>query len=146
VIAQQIHQEVRSFGPREHATESVAAKTGDWLRGLLDFMLGNPTEFVIAIAAFQASQHTLVKASVAGAILTNWLFTAGPSVPPRQSVVSPSGIQQGRGAISVRCGFSRHNRASDSVHRGRVRRPRLPSIWCTWVRPELTMAECHTGS
>src|SRR6266513_2097376 len=37
-----------------HATESVAAKTGDSVGGLLNATLGNLTELVIAIAAFQA--------------------------------------------------------------------------------------------
>jgi Ca2+:H+ antiporter len=62
-----------------HATESVAAKTGDSVGGLLNATLGNLTELVIAIAALQAGQHTLVKASVAGAIVTNSLFMLGAS-------------------------------------------------------------------
>src|SRR5215475_2258460 len=60
-----------------HATESVAAKTGDSVGGLLNATLGNLTELVIAIAALQAGQYTLVKASVAGAIVTNSLFMLG---------------------------------------------------------------------
>src|SRR5690242_8712599 len=62
-----------------HATESVAAKTGDSVGGLLNATLGNLTEFVIAIAALQAGQYTLVKASIAGAIVTNSLFMLGAS-------------------------------------------------------------------
>src|SRR3954447_17613167 len=62
-----------------HATESVAAKTGDSVGGLLNATLGNLTELVIAIAALQAGQYTLVKASVAGAIVTNSLFMLGAS-------------------------------------------------------------------
>src|SRR5436305_13228777 len=64
-----------------HATESVAAKTGDSVGGLLNATLGNLTELVIAIAALQAGQYTLVKASVAGAIVTNSLFMLGASFP-----------------------------------------------------------------
>src|SRR5262245_21118612 len=60
-----------------HATESVAAKTGDSVGGLLNSTLGNLTELVIAITALQAGQYTLVKASVAGAIVTNALFMLG---------------------------------------------------------------------
>src|SRR5438034_2974266 len=60
-----------------HATESVAAKTGDSVGGLLNATLGNLTELVIAIAALQAGQYTLVKASVAGAIVANSLFMLG---------------------------------------------------------------------
>src|SRR5438046_218211 len=62
-----------------HATESVAAKTGDSVGGLLNATLGNLTELVIAIAALQAGQYALVKASVAGAIVTNSLFMLGAS-------------------------------------------------------------------
>ena len=57
-----------------HATESVAAKTGDTVGGLLNATLGNLTELVIALAALRAGQYTLVKASIAGAIVTNTLF------------------------------------------------------------------------
>src|SRR5256884_1814908 len=66
-----------------HATESVAAKTGDSVGGLLNATLGNLTELVIAIAALQAGQNTLEKASIAGAILTNSLFMLGASFLPR---------------------------------------------------------------
>ena len=61
------------------ATESVAAKTGDTIGGLLNATLGNLTELVIALAALRAGQYTLVKASVAGAIVTNTLFVSGAS-------------------------------------------------------------------
>jgi Ca2+:H+ antiporter len=60
-----------------HATESVAAKTGDAVGGLLNATLGNLTELVIALAALRAGQYTLVKASIAGAIVTNTLFVLG---------------------------------------------------------------------
>jgi Ca2+:H+ antiporter len=62
-----------------HATESVAAKTGDAVGGLLNATLGNLTELVIALAALRAGQTTLVKASIAGAIVTNTLFMLGAS-------------------------------------------------------------------
>jgi Ca2+:H+ antiporter len=62
-----------------HATESVAAKTGDSVGGLLNATLGNLTELVIAITALKAGQYTLVKASIAGAIVTNSLFMLGAS-------------------------------------------------------------------
>jgi len=62
-----------------HATESVAAKTGDTVGGLLNATLGNLTELVIALAALRAGQYMLVKASVAGAIVTNTLFMLGAS-------------------------------------------------------------------
>ncbi|MFN2425654.1 MAG: calcium/proton exchanger [Candidatus Binatia bacterium] len=61
------------------ATESVAAKTGDAVGGLLNATLGNLTELVIALTALQAGQYMLVKASIAGAIVTNSLFMLGMS-------------------------------------------------------------------
>src|SRR5207248_4826286 len=62
-----------------HATESVAEKTGDAVGGLLNATLGNLTELVIAITALHAGQYTLVKGSIAGAIVTNTLFMLGAS-------------------------------------------------------------------
>lgn len=62
-----------------HATESVAAKTGDTIGGLLNATLGNLTELVIALTALIAGEYMLVKASIAGAIVTNSLFMLGMS-------------------------------------------------------------------
>jgi Ca2+:H+ antiporter len=59
------------------ATESVAARTGDAVGGLLNATLGNLTELVIAITALRAGMLDLVKASIAGAIVTNSLFMLG---------------------------------------------------------------------
>jgi Ca2+:H+ antiporter len=67
-------------GMLSHATESVAAKTGDAVGGLLNATLGNLTELVIAITALQAGQYMLVKASIAGVIVTNSLFMLGMSL------------------------------------------------------------------
>jgi len=62
-----------------HATESVATKTSDAVGGLLNATLGNLTELVIALAALRAGEYMLVKASIAGAIVTNSLFMLGAS-------------------------------------------------------------------
>ena len=62
-----------------HATESVAEKTGDAIGGLLNATLGNLTELIIALAALHAGEYMLVKASIAGAIVTNSLFMLGAS-------------------------------------------------------------------
>jgi Ca2+:H+ antiporter len=59
------------------ATESVAARTGDAVGGLLNATLGNLTELVIALTALRAGMFDLVKASIAGAIVTNSLFMLG---------------------------------------------------------------------
>jgi Ca2+:H+ antiporter len=61
------------------ATESVAARTGDSVGGLLNATLGNLTELVIAFTALRAGEYALVKASIAGAIVTNSLFMLGAS-------------------------------------------------------------------
>jgi Ca2+:H+ antiporter len=61
------------------ATESVAHRTGDAVGGLLNATLGNLTELVIALSALRAGQYMLVKASIAGAIVTNSLFMLGAS-------------------------------------------------------------------
>src|SRR5215213_9356148 len=63
-----------------HATEAVAAKTGDATGGLLNATLGNLTELVIALTALRAGDYMLVKASIAGAIVTNSLFMLGASL------------------------------------------------------------------
>ena len=52
-----------------HATESVAARTGDTVGGVLNATLDNLTELVIALTALRAGEYTLVKASIAGAIV-----------------------------------------------------------------------------
>jgi len=62
------------------ATESVAAKLGDAKGGLLNATLGNLTELVIALTALRAGEYMLVKASIAGAIVTNTLFMLGASL------------------------------------------------------------------
>jgi Ca2+:H+ antiporter len=67
-------------GLLSHATESVAAKTGDAVGGLLNATLGNLTELVIALTALGAGQYMLVKASIAGAIVTSTLFMLGASL------------------------------------------------------------------
>jgi Ca2+:H+ antiporter len=91
-VAQRIASEAETFlfllsvlaivplaGLLSHATESVAAKTGDTVGGLLNATLGNLTELVIALTALRAGQYMLVKASIAGAIVTNTLFMLGAS-------------------------------------------------------------------
>lgn len=62
-----------------HATEGIAAKTGDTIGGLLNATLGNLTELVIFIAALNKGLVELVKASIAGAVVTNSLFMLGMS-------------------------------------------------------------------
>jgi hypothetical protein len=104
-----------------HATESVAAKTGDSVGGLLNATLGNLTEPVIAIAALQAGQYTLVGEGIGRRRNRHeFVVHARRLFPARRAAVSRSGIQQSRGTISGRVAFPRHNRASDSLRRGRA--------------------------
>src|SRR4030095_2975043 len=66
-------------GMLSRSAASVAAKTGDAVGGLLNATLGNLTELVIAITALRAGMNDLVKASLAGAVVTNSLFMLGGS-------------------------------------------------------------------
>ena len=61
------------------ASEGIVARTGDTLGALLNATLSNLTELIIALTALQAGQYVLVKASIAGAIVTKTLFTLGSS-------------------------------------------------------------------
>ena len=61
------------------ASEGIAAKTGDTIGALLNATLSNLTELIIALTALNAGQYILVKASIAGAIITKTLFTLGAS-------------------------------------------------------------------
>ena len=63
-----------------HATESVAAKTGDAVGGLLSATLGNLTELIIALTALRAGEYLLVKSTIAGAIVCKSLFMLGGSL------------------------------------------------------------------
>jgi Ca2+:H+ antiporter len=62
------------------ATENVAVRTGDAIGGLLNATLGNLTELVIMLTALRAGMMDLVKASIAGAIVTNSMFMLGMSL------------------------------------------------------------------
>ena len=101
-----------------HATESVAAKTGDAAGGLLNATLGNLTELVIALSALRAGEYMLVKASIAGAIVTNTLFMLGASFLLGGLKYHVPGVQPGQRAPSVGPAFPGDNRPADSF-RGR---------------------------
>ena len=62
------------------STESVAARTGDTIGGLLNATLGNLTELIVALTALKAGQILLVKSSLAGAIVAKTLVTLGVSL------------------------------------------------------------------
>jgi len=64
-------------GLLSRATESVAAKTGDAIGVFSNATLGNLTELVISLAGLRAGQYSLVKASLAGTIVSSSLFMLG---------------------------------------------------------------------
>ena len=99
-------------------------KTGDTVGGLLNATLGNLTELVIALTALHAGQYMLVKASIAGAIVTNTLVHAGHVVSARRAQASRPGIQPHQRPPPGQPAVSGNRRAADSV--GRSRRPIPP--------------------
>jgi len=63
-----------------HATEHLAARTGEAVGGLLNATFGNAAELIIALAALNRGLHDVVKASLTGSIIGNILLVAGLSV------------------------------------------------------------------
>src|SRR5947207_15933543 len=80
-----------------HATESVAAKTGDSVGGLLNATLGNLTELVIAIAALQGGPVHVGEGVDCRRDCDEFVVYAGRMLPARRTPVSRSGVQQGCG-------------------------------------------------
>jgi Ca2+:H+ antiporter len=63
-----------------HATEHLAARTGEGVGGLLNATFGNAAELIIALAALRAGLHEVVKASLAGSIVGNILLVLGAAM------------------------------------------------------------------
>ena len=61
------------------STEHLATYTGDAVGGLLNATFGNLPELIIAVVALKAGLHTMVLASLVGAILANLLLASGVS-------------------------------------------------------------------
>lgn len=61
------------------STENLATYTGDAVGGLLNATFGNFPELIIAVVALKAGLHSMVLASLAGAILANLLLAMGVS-------------------------------------------------------------------
>ena len=86
-----------------HATESVAAKTGDSVGGLLNATLGNLTELVIALAALRAGEYALVTSVASPArssptrcsCLVRRCCSVGSSITCRSSTGSTPGFRPG---------------------------------------------------
>jgi Ca2+:H+ antiporter len=62
------------------ATEQLASRLGEGIGGLLSATFGNAAELIIAFAALRAGLHTVVKASLVGAIVGNILLVLGASM------------------------------------------------------------------
>jgi Ca2+:H+ antiporter len=60
-----------------HATEQLAAHTGDAVGGFLNATFGNAPELIIGITALHAGLLDMVRASLIGAILANLLLALG---------------------------------------------------------------------
>jgi len=61
------------------ATEELSLKLGEGLGGFLNATFGNATELIIAIFALQRGLVDVVKASITGSIVSNFLFVLGLS-------------------------------------------------------------------
>jgi Ca2+:H+ antiporter len=62
-----------------HSTENLAHYTGDSIGALLNAVFGNLPELIICVVALQAGLHSMVAASLVGAILFNLLLVLGLS-------------------------------------------------------------------
>ena len=63
-----------------HATEELAARTGEGVGGFLNATFGNAAELIIAIVALRAGLYDVVKASIAGSIIGNILLVLGAAM------------------------------------------------------------------
>lgn len=63
-----------------HATEHLAAHTGEGIGGLLNATFGNAAELIIALAALRKGLYDVVKASLTGSIIGNILLVAGLAI------------------------------------------------------------------
>jgi Ca2+:H+ antiporter len=66
-------------GMMGEATESLAARLGAGVGGLLNATFGNAAELVLALIALSRGMHDVVKASLTGSIIGNVLLVLGAS-------------------------------------------------------------------
>jgi hypothetical protein len=98
-----------------HATESVAAKTGDAVGGLLNATLGNLTELVIALAAVARRPNDASKGVHRRRDRHQHVVHAGGVVSARRHQTPHAGIQPGQRPIAGRAALSGHDRAPGPV-------------------------------
>ena len=63
-----------------HATESVAARTGDALGGLLNVTFGNVSELILALFVLSSGNVAVAKAQITGSIIGNSLLGLGLAI------------------------------------------------------------------
>ncbi len=100
-----------------HATESVAAKTGDAVGGLLNATLGNLTELVIALTALARRAVHAREGLHRGTDRHQHAVHAGCVVPARRTQAPRAGIQSGQRPPAGRDALSGHDRVADSFGR-----------------------------
>ena len=106
-----------------HATESVAAKTGDAVGGLLNATLGNLTELVIALTALARRRVHAGEGVDRRRDRHQHAVHARRVVSPRRAQASHAGVQPRERAHAGRPALPRHDRAAGPVGRreGRLR-------------------------
>ncbi len=62
------------------ATEQLADRSGEGVGGLLNATFGNAAELIIALAALRAGLYDVVKATIAGSIVSNILLVLGAAM------------------------------------------------------------------
>ena len=62
------------------ATEELSVHTGERIGGFLNATFGNATEFILSFFALKAGLYDVVKASIAGSVLSNVLLVLGASM------------------------------------------------------------------
>ncbi len=100
-----------------YATESVAAKTGDAVGGLLNATLGNLTELVIALAALQARAIHAGEGIHRRCDRDQHPIHAGRIVSAGRTQASHTGIQPRQRAYAGGLAVSGHDCAADSFGR-----------------------------
>ena len=103
-------------GRMGQATEHLAERMGEGVGGLLNATFGNAAELIIALVALRAGLHDVVKASIAGCIVGEYLAGArrrdvGGVIP---SFWSSTSIQWGR-VPRRRCAHAQKNRANQHI-------------------------------
>jgi len=71
---------IPAAGLMGQATEELAARSGQGIGGLLNVTFGNAPELIIALFALNAGLYEVVKASLAGSIISNVLLVLGASM------------------------------------------------------------------